>query len=95
MPKVAVDFAGPSYFGGKDDELVRDITREAIEQIDAAAREKGTQHRYRYLNYCAKWQKPFNGYGQENLDFLRKVSREVDPDGLFQRGCNGGFKLEL
>jgi hypothetical protein len=22
MPKLTVDFAGPSYFGGKDDELV-------------------------------------------------------------------------
>lgn len=22
MPKTTVDFAGPSYFGGKDDELV-------------------------------------------------------------------------
>ena len=22
MPKVSVDFAGPSYFGGKDDQLV-------------------------------------------------------------------------
>lgn len=22
MPKVPVDFAGPSYFGGKDDQLV-------------------------------------------------------------------------
>jgi hypothetical protein len=22
MPKMTVDFAGPSYFGGKDDELV-------------------------------------------------------------------------
>lgn len=93
-PLVIVSFT-VNWVSGKDDELVQDITREAIEQIDAAAREKGTQHRYRYLNYCSKWQKPFDGYGQENLDFLRRVSREVDPDGLFQRGCNGGFKLEL
>ncbi|KAL6158747.1 hypothetical protein ACJQWK_03329 [Exserohilum turcicum] len=79
----------------KDDQLVLDITRDAIEQIDAYALEKGTQHRYRYLNYCAKWQKPFEGYGEGNLEFLREVSADVDPEGLFQRGCTGGFKLGI
>ncbi|KAF7673761.1 fad binding domain containing protein [Alternaria burnsii] len=75
------------------DEMVRTITREAIEQIDAFALEHETGHRYRYLNYCAAWQNPFEGYGEENLKFLRSVSKEVDPEGLFQRGCGGGFKL--
>ncbi|KAB2109699.1 hypothetical protein AG0111_0g1713 [Alternaria gaisen] len=75
------------------DEVVRRITREAIEQIDAFALEHGTGHRYRYLNYCAAWQNPFESYGEENLKFLRSVSKEVDREGLFQRGCGGGFKL--
>jgi hypothetical protein len=77
------------------DEVVRVITTEAIEQIDAFALEHGTGHRYRYLNYCAAWQKPFESYGEENLRFLKGVSREVDPEGLFQQGCGGGFKLGL
>jgi hypothetical protein len=75
------------------DEVVREITREAIEQIDAFALEHGTGHRYRYLNYCAAWQKPFESYGEGNLRFLRGVSGDVDPQGFFQRGCGGGFKL--
>ncbi|KAI4950063.1 hypothetical protein J4E91_004719 [Alternaria rosae] len=75
------------------DEVVRAITKEAIEQIDAFASEHGTGHRYRYLNYCAAWQKPFESYGEENLSFLKGVSEEVDPEGFFQRGCGGGFKL--
>ncbi|CAN9083958.1 unnamed protein product [Alternaria alternata] len=75
------------------DDVVRSITREAVEQIDAFALEHRTGHRYRYLNYCAAWQNPFEGYGEENLKFLRSVSKEVDPEGLFQRGCGGGFKL--
>ena len=79
----------------KDDEFVTTITRHAIEQIDAVAAANKTSHRYRYLNYCAEWQKPFEGYGEENLRFLQRVSREYDPDGLFQRGCVGGFKLEM
>ncbi|EMD68056.1 hypothetical protein GGP41_001627 [Bipolaris sorokiniana] len=79
----------------KDDGIVEDITRAAIEQIDAYAQKRGTQHKYRYMNYCAKWQKPFDGYGEENLEYLQRVRKEVDPEGLFQHGCIGGFKLGM
>ncbi|KAJ5636489.1 uncharacterized protein N7484_009802 [Penicillium longicatenatum] len=78
----------------EDDSPVFNTTRGVIEQIDAVATEKGTSHPYRYLNYCAKWQRPMEGYGEKNLNFLRDVSKTYDPDGLFQRGCQGGFKLE-
>jgi hypothetical protein len=91
-PLVIVSFT-VNWALTQDDELVQRITREAIEQIDSFAQEKGTAHRYRYLNYCAGWQKPFEGYGEENLEFLRGVGRDLDPEGLFQRGCTGGFKL--
>lgn len=93
-PMVIVSFT-VNWALSKDDEIVQDITRQAIEQIDTFALENGTHHRYRYINYCAAWQKPFEGYGEENLEFLRCVSREVDPEGLFQRGCRGGFKLGM
>jgi hypothetical protein len=78
----------------EDDSQVFNTIRGVIEQIDAVATEKGTSHPYRYLNYCAKWQRPMEGYGEKNLNFLRDVSKTYDPDGLFQRGCQGGFKLE-
>ncbi|KAF2130183.1 FAD-binding domain-containing protein [Dothidotthia symphoricarpi CBS 119687] len=79
----------------QDDVSAETITRCAIEQIETFATAHGTNHRYRYLNYCGKWQKPFDGYGEENLTFLKQVSRKYDPDGLFQIGCSGGFKLGL
>ncbi|MCJ1376634.1 hypothetical protein MMC20_007877 [Loxospora ochrophaea] len=79
----------------QDDELVKTVTRHTVEQIDAVAMAHQTGHRFRYLNYCAEWQRPFEGYGEENLRFLQEVSRRYDPDGLFQRGCVGGFKLDV
>jgi len=91
-PLVNVQFT-VNWALAQHDEVVRTITREAIERIDAFATEHGTSHRYRYLNYCAAWQKPFESYGEDNLSFLKGVSRDVDPEGLFQRGCGGGFKL--
>ena len=79
----------------RDDEFVQTTTRRAVEQIDAVAAANGMGHRYRYLNYCAQWQRPFDSYGAENWRFLKGVSGMYDPDGLFQRGCTGGFKLDV
>ena len=75
------------------DDFIKSMTRHTIEQIEIAAAAHQTGHPYRYLNYCAEWQRPFDGYGEENLRFLQGVSRKYDPEGLFQRGCVGGFKL--
>ncbi len=47
------------------------------------------------ITNCAEWQRPFEGYGRENLRFLQDVSKRYDPDGLFQKGCVGGFKLAV
>lgn len=78
----------------EDDEHIYGTIRETIAKIDTIASANGTGHAYRYLNYCSKWQRPLEGYGKENLRFLKEVSRKYDPDGLFQRGCTGGFKLD-
>jgi FAD/FMN-containing dehydrogenase len=91
-PLVNVQFT-VNWALSRDDETVQRITRAAIEQIDAYAEAHGTGHRYRYINYCSGWQKPFAGYRQDNVDFMREVSRRYDSEGLFQKACVGGFKL--
>ncbi|KAF2229055.1 FAD binding domain protein [Viridothelium virens] len=91
-PLVIVSFT-VNWAERQDDEFVAATTRQAVEQIEATATAKNTGHRYRYLNYCGEWQKPLEGYGEENLRFLREVARKYDPGGLFQKGCVGGFKL--
>ncbi|KAH7383211.1 hypothetical protein BKA66DRAFT_91293 [Pyrenochaeta sp. MPI-SDFR-AT-0127] len=91
-PLVNVSFT-VNWALGKDDFVVLKITRTAIEQIDRFAEEHGTAHQYRYLNYCASWQKPLESYGKENLEFLKGVGKKYDSNGLFQKGCVGGFKL--
>ncbi|KAJ4286983.1 hypothetical protein N0V90_012864 [Kalmusia sp. IMI 367209] len=93
-PLVLVSFT-VNWAKRQDDGLVEKLTREAIEQIDAFAAANGTAHRYRYMNYCGSWQKPFQGYGEDNLKFLQDTSEKYDPDGLFQHACVGGFKLGM
>ena len=93
-PLVIVSFT-VNWDERQDDTLVKTALRRTIEQIEASSTANKTDHRYRYLNYCAEWQKPFEGYGEENLRFLQGISRKYDPQGLFQRGCVGGFKLDV
>lgn len=45
------------------------------------------------MNYASAGQPVIEGYGEENVRFLREVSRKYDPKGVFQRRVPGGFKL--
>ncbi|KAF7897687.1 uncharacterized protein EAF01_008653 [Botrytis porri] len=90
-PLVIVSFT-VNWPNARDDEVVKKITRRAIEEIEHSAEKNGTGHKWKYLNYCAEWQRPFGGYGEENVRFLRGFSRVYDSEGLFQRGCVGGFE---
>lgn len=93
-PFVIVRFS-VNWDVAKDDELVNMTTRKTIEITDQVAKSDGTGHRCRCLKYCATWQKLFETYGENNLRFLKEVSRRYNPDGLFQWGFVGGFKLGL
>ncbi|RYP21127.1 hypothetical protein DL765_002416 [Monosporascus sp. GIB2] len=79
----------------KDDELVRSTIRHTLEQIDAAAAARQSDHPYRFMNYCMEFQRPYEGCGEENLKLMREASQKYDPDGLFQSGLAGGFKLDI
>lgn len=93
-PLIIVSFT-VNWDEARDDVLIKFTTRHAIERIDAVAGANNTGHRYRFLNYCAEWQNPFASYCDDNWRFLKEISRRYDPDGLFQLGCTGGFKLGL
>ena len=92
IPLVVVTF-NASWISTQDDDVVQRTIRENIEKIKRTTEEKGTAHRYLYMNDCAAWQRPFEGYGEENWQILKETSRKYDPDELFQQGYAGGFKL--
>jgi FAD/FMN-containing dehydrogenase len=91
-PLVVVAITG-LWENASDEDLRRGVTRQAIEKMEAFAESNHTAHRYRYPNYCSDWQKPFGSYGEENLKFLRDISKKYEPDGLFKKGCSGALKL--
>ncbi|KXJ87468.1 hypothetical protein Micbo1qcDRAFT_167474 [Microdochium bolleyi] len=91
-PLVVLEFCC-NWADARHDKLVEEVFREAIAEVEKASAELGSAHRYRFTNYASEWQRPLEGYGEENLQFMREVSRRYDPKGLFQTGCLGGFKL--
>ena len=84
---------GSSWTEAGDDELVNETASKFIADVETLAREKGIHHRFVYLNYADKTQNPIDGYGEANKQRLQAVSRKYDPQGLFQKGVPGGFKL--
>ncbi|VUC36523.1 unnamed protein product [Clonostachys rosea] len=76
-----------------DDETILTQGREVIAAIDQHAQARGTSIPYKYLNYAFNFQDPISSYGEENKKAMLAVSKKYDPDGLFQKGAVGGFKL--
>ncbi|KAI1123366.1 FAD-binding domain-containing protein [Nemania abortiva] len=77
----------------EDDEKILGTAKSILEAIDEDAGERGQAVPYKYLNYALGSQDPIGSYGAENKQFLREVSKKLDPDEIFQKGVPGGFKL--
>lgn len=77
----------------KDDERVLDFMKTALGRIEESAEAKGQRVPFVYWNYAYSHQNALQSYGEENVRKLRETSRKFDPDGVFQVGCSGGFKL--
>lgn len=77
---------------GKDD-LVIGVLRRMIDRSVERSQALGAFHPYIYMNYAAKEQRVYEGYGEENLERLREVSRKWDPEWVFHRLQPGYFTL--
>ncbi|CAK4034341.1 FAD-binding domain-containing [Lecanosticta acicola] len=91
-PLLLVDITVQWSDAGKDD-AVLGAARNAINRSVARAKEIGAYHPYIYQNYAAQEQEVFEGYGEENLEQLRQISKRWDPEGVFQVLQPGYFKL--
>lgn len=75
-----------------DDAKIYAAAQSLIDGAVQRAKARGVYNQYQYLNYAAQFQSPIQSYGRENVQFLKKVSREYDPLQVFQRKV-GGYKL--
>ncbi|KAF5873791.1 putative fad- protein [Botrytis fragariae] len=77
-----------------DDETVNSVTTALMSAIEEKTKEAGVYNSFKYLNYAASWQNPLGSYGDKGKENLLSVKKTYDPQGLFQKGVPGGFKLK-
>ncbi|KAL9105868.1 MAG: hypothetical protein Q9227_009031 [Pyrenula ochraceoflavens] len=78
----------------KDEEL-RAAVKRVFKEAETKAEELGVKRRYLAMTYADEWQDVFGSYGEESVREMVAVSREYDPEGVFQRMVPGGFKLPM
>jgi hypothetical protein len=76
-----------------DDALMTGVATQLIADIEKVTKAAGVYNRFQYLNYAAQSQTPLDNYGAASKSNLVAVSKKYDPQGLFQTGVPGGFKL--
>ena len=67
--------------------------KSTTEAINNATKAAGIFDAYNYMGDAAGWQEVYAGYGDENVEKLKNVSRAYDPERLFQTLLPGGFKI--
>ncbi len=90
---AVVAFITPRWLDPAYDAVMYQASQNWAVQTKKVTESLGTADPYLYHNFAAKTQKPFCSYGQENVEFLRKVSVKYDPKGVFQTLVPGGFKV--
>ncbi|KAM7196298.1 putative FAD-linked oxidoreductase [Naviculisporaceae sp. PSN 640] len=75
--------------------LIQAKLRQAVQDMETYAKQKGGYNPYLYINYANPEQaNPIGRYGAENVAFLKKASKKYDPQGFWQSSrVAGAFKL--
>lgn len=91
-PLMIASMAWPWSDAGND-ELFNGGMEEIIKAANGIARKRGLLNDFIYMNYASAGLPVVQGYGKENVKFLKGVSKSYDPQGVFQKLVPGGFKL--
>jgi hypothetical protein len=76
-----------------DDTTVIAGIKAVLDQSVSAAKERGLYHPFKYMNYAAIDQDPIGSYGNDNIEFLKRVREVYDAEGVFTTLVPGGHKI--
>ncbi|KAH8651349.1 hypothetical protein BX600DRAFT_516920 [Xylariales sp. PMI_506] len=76
-----------------DDDAIHAAYGNWLQRATEAARSRGLDHPYLYMNYASQFQDPIASYGKKNAQRLRDVAQKYDPEAFFQKLQPGYFKL--
>lgn len=75
------------------EEFLHQKSAEYVAVLDAFAKSIDASVPWIFLNYADSGQGPLKSYGEDNVRFLRDVSKKYDPEGLFQKRMRSGYKI--
>ncbi|KAM7187236.1 bifunctional solanapyrone synthase [Rhypophila sp. PSN 637] len=85
----------PVWTNPADDNRIFAAIEEFLIELREIACERGLLYRYIFVNYAYWKDDVMAGYGKDSIERMKAVSAKYDPEGLFQKGVPGGFKLAL
>jgi len=85
-----VEWNGTQY-----DEQVHAWVKETTWAIGNATQEAGVWDPFTYMGDATYFQDIYDGYGAENKQRLLDVSRQYDPERVFQKLLPGGYKIGI
>ncbi|ESZ95415.1 hypothetical protein SBOR_4210 [Sclerotinia borealis F-4128] len=83
----------PVWASAADDERMTSGVTKLLAEFRRLASEKDLLHPYIFTNYAYKTDDVFKGYGEESVAKLKEASTKWDPEGIFQKGVPGGWKV--
>ncbi|KAK8069998.1 hypothetical protein PG994_006614 [Apiospora phragmitis] len=83
----------PIWSSPSDDERIFAAVDSMVTELRQIGKERGLLHRYIFTNYGFENDDIIGGNGAKSFLRLQQVSARYDPDGIFQKGVPGGFKL--
>ncbi|KAF4838719.1 FAD-dependent monooxygenase yanF [Colletotrichum tropicale] len=80
-----------------EDALFHGVARaemaKSMEELRTYSASLDAHSTYLYMNYANPEQDVLGSYGEENVQFLKKVAIKYDPSSFFQRRVSGGWKI--
>ncbi|KAL9067841.1 MAG: hypothetical protein Q9157_006682 [Trypethelium eluteriae] len=76
-----------------NDGEARSQISQLISSLKSTCKTRGHLLDFHFMNDCSYTQSPFQGYGKENLAFLKATAAEWDLQGVFQKLQSSGFLL--
>ncbi|KAK1466104.1 FAD binding domain-containing protein [Colletotrichum cuscutae] len=87
---------GVTLLGSNSEELFPRVYQHvaaANKRIEDFSKSVGSDTELRYLPYADSRQDAIGSYGKADVEHIRKVAEEYDPEGFFQYRVPGGFKI--
>ncbi|KAH7381735.1 putative FAD dependent oxidoreductase [Pyrenochaeta sp. MPI-SDFR-AT-0127] len=82
-----------NWLEAKDDVVIDEFSKTWGEQIAAQLEAKGWKDEFVYLNDADRWQNVFASFGADNLQKMKNIRHQYDPDMVFTRLMPGGWKV--